>query len=60
MATANGSLSNGHSSPANGSTPDLCLFVPSPLHIDAYTRAKELGVDLILPDDPRRERWYER
>lgn len=29
------------------------LFIPSPLHPDAYTRARELGFDVLLPQDLR-------
>ncbi|MCG6535014.1 MAG: hypothetical protein L7F78_10040 [Syntrophales bacterium LBB04] len=34
------------------------LYIPSPLHPDAYTRAEELGFDTLLPTDPRSKKWY--
>lgn len=27
------------------------LYIPSPLHSDAYTRAKELGFTVLVPED---------
>ena len=41
--------------PADGKV----IYVPTPLHVDAYARARELGYDLLLHDDPRALTWFE-
>lgn len=46
------------SSSANGAQ-QLCFYIPSPLHPEAYTRCEQLGVDVIHPKDPRSKTWYE-
>lgn len=49
--SADGAVANGAHS--------LCFYIPSPLHPQAYTRAEELGVDVINPKDPRSKTWWE-
>lgn len=44
---------NGHTS----SKP--VLYIPSPLHKDAYTHAAALGFDILTPEDERSQNWEE-